>query len=157
VTVTTVVRWSPFRELEPIDRYTRRMFEGFTPGLFPSADIYETKDEFLVELEVPGYEEKELGIEVSDHTLTITGKRTETKKEVEKKEKTFRLQERLEKEFERSFVLPREVNTEKVSATFRKGILEVHAPKNRGAHCEEDPDREGVDLVRLASKRLRGI
>jgi len=126
--MTTLVRWSPFRELDLIERNMRRMFDdtGWTPMPLPAADVYETKEEFVVELEVPGYEEKELGIEVSDHVLTVKGERMEVKDE---EDKTFRLHERLEKEFERRFKLPPEANTEKVSAIFKQGVLEVHAPK----------------------------
>ena len=121
----TLTRWSPFRELELMERNMRRLVEPFAPVL-PAADVYETKDEFVVELEVPGYEEKELGIEITDHLLTITGEH-----EVEKEEtdKVFRLHERIERHFERRFELPQEVDTKKLQATFRQGVLELHAPK----------------------------
>jgi HSP20 family protein len=126
--MATMVRRSPFHELDSIERRMRRMFEevGFAPTLLPAADVYETDEEFVVELEVPGFDEKELGIEVFDHRLTIKGERTEAK---ERKEKTFRLRERLEREFERRFELPEEVDTKHVQAKFAKGLLEVHAPK----------------------------
>ena len=75
---------------------------------------------------MPGYEEKELAIEVSDHVLTVKGGHEETK---EQKEKAFLLHERLEQEFERRFELPTTVNSEKLTATFTKGVLELHAPK----------------------------
>jgi HSP20 family protein len=123
-----MVKWSPFQELDSMERRMRRMFEevGFAPTLLPAADIYETGDEFVVELEVPGFEDKELGIEVSDHQLTVKGERTEAK---EQKEKAFRLRERFEREFERRFELPAEADTKQVKAKFEKGVLEVHAPK----------------------------
>ena len=75
----TIVKWTPFTELDSMERRMRRLFEeiGFAPGLAPAADVYETDEEFVVELEVPGYEEKELSIEVSDHTLAIKGSRRE--------------------------------------------------------------------------------
>jgi HSP20 family protein len=123
-----MVKWSPFQELDSMERRIRRMFEevGFAPTLLPAADIYETDDEFVVQLDVPGFEEKELEIEVSDHQLTVKGERTEAK---ERKEKAFRLRERLEREFERRFELPAEADTKQVKAKFEKGVLEVHAPK----------------------------
>ena len=49
--------------------------------------------------------------------------------EKDENDKTFRLHERLEREFERTFVLPAEIDTEHVTARFVKGVLEVHAPK----------------------------
>ncbi|MGZ4371757.1 MAG: Hsp20/alpha crystallin family protein [Gaiellaceae bacterium] len=123
-----IVRWSPFTELDSMERRMRRLFEeiGFAWGLAPAADVYETDDEFVVEVEVPGYEEKELSIEVSDHTLAIKGARTKTKEE---KTKEFALHERLEREFERRFVLPTEADTTHLKAVFGKGVLEVHAQK----------------------------
>jgi len=126
--MTTLVRWSPFREFDLLERNMRHLFDdaGWTPIPLPAADVYETAEEFVVELEVPGYEEKELGIEISDHMLTVKGERKEIKEEGDK---TFRLHERLEKEFERRFKLPPEADTLKLSAIFRQGVLEVHAPK----------------------------
>jgi len=126
--MTTLVKWTPFRELELFDRRVRRMLEdiGYGSAFVPAADVYETPDEFVVELEVPGYEEKELGIEVSDHMLTVRGERKVTKEE---QEKSFLLHERLEKLFERRFRLPPEADTEKVTARFEQGVIEIHAPK----------------------------
>jgi len=53
-------KWAPSPELDSMERRVRRLFEeiGFAPALAPAADVYETDDEFVVELEVPGYEEK---------------------------------------------------------------------------------------------------
>lgn len=126
--MTTMLRWSPFQELDSMERRMRRMVEGigFAPTLPPAADIYETADEFVVELEVPGYEEQELGIEVFDHTVSVKGERKEAKEE---KERSFHLHERLERAFERRFQLPPEADSEHVRAKFAKGVLELHAPK----------------------------
>jgi HSP20 family protein len=128
--MTTVLKWSPLADIDSMERRMRRMFEGLglAPGLMPATDVYETEKEFVVELEVPGYEEKELGIEVFDHTLTIRGERFE-KTEEEEDDKTYRLRERLESVFERRFHLPPEADTKHVEAKFVKGVLEVHAPK----------------------------
>jgi HSP20 family protein len=123
---------SPFMELDSMERRMRRMFEeiGFAPALAPAADVYETDGEFVVELEVPGYEEKELSVEVSDHTLAIKGAHAKTEEE---RTREFALHERLEREFERRFILPREADTEHMKAVFTKGVLEVHARKAQTA------------------------
>ena len=115
-------------DLEGIDRRFRRMLEGFglATTLIPAADVYETGEEWVIELEVPGYEEKELSLEVSDHALTVKGTREHV---TEEKEKSFRLHERLEREFERTFALPATVDMDHVTAKFEKGVLEVRAPK----------------------------
>ena len=126
--MTTLVKWAPFADLDVIERRMRRMLEDFgvTPAPLPAADLYETEKELVVELEVPGFDEKELALEVSDHTLVIKGERT---KEKEQKEKTFYLHERLEKQFERKFTLPIDADVKHVEATFKTGVLEVHVPK----------------------------
>lgn len=106
----------------------RRMLEdwGVAPAALPAADMYETDKELVVELDVPGFEEKELALEVSDSTLTIKGER---KMEKEAKEKSFYLHERLEKHFERRFKMPAEADLDHVEAKFHTGVLEVHVPK----------------------------
>jgi len=126
--MTTIVKWAPFREFDVVDRRMRRLLEDFgvAPAQLPAADMYETEKELIVELEVPGFDEKELSLEASDHVLTIKGERIEEKEE---KEKTFFLHERLEKHFERSFTMPIEADLDRVAATFRAGVLEVHVPK----------------------------
>jgi HSP20 family protein len=123
----SIVRWSPFEELDMFERRMRRLLDGMgIVAAMPAADVYETDAEFVYEVEVPGFEEKELTVETSDHTLTIKGARAETK---EKTEKTFRLQERLAKSFERRFELPPEADSSNLVADFKGGVLEVHAPK----------------------------
>ena len=73
----------PFRELDSMERRARRIFDawGLVPMLVPAADIYETPDELVVELEVPGFDEKDLDVEVIDHVLTVKGTRKETKEQ----------------------------------------------------------------------------
>lgn len=131
--MTTLVKRSVLPEFETMERRFRRMVEGFPFGpallpstLIPACDVYETPQEVVVELEVPGYEEKELSLELADHTLTISGSRAELGDE---SERTFRVHERLERTFERSFSLPPEIDAEHVTARFAKGVLAVHAPK----------------------------
>ncbi len=126
--MSMIVRTPSFLEFEGMERRLRRMLEGvgFGPVMMPAADVYETEGEWVIELEVPGYEEKDLDLEITDHTLTVKGVREETKEE---KEKAFRLHERLECEFERTFPLPQEADTEHMTARFEKGVLEVHTPK----------------------------
>jgi HSP20 family protein len=130
--MTTLVRWSPFRELESMERRMRRMLDdvGIAPEPLPAADIYEQAGELVVELEVPGFDEKDLQIEVTDHTLCVKGERKEEK---EKTEKTFQLRERLERSFERRFAMPDDADLDKLVATYKKGVLEIHAPKVKGA------------------------
>ena len=126
--MATIVKWAPFQELDTMERRMRRMLEdfGIAPAPIPAADLYETEKEVVVELDVPGFEEKELSLEVIDHTLKVKGEHKVAKEE---KEKTFYLHERVEKHFERRFTLPPEVDVEHVEAKFGRGVLVVHIPK----------------------------
>jgi HSP20 family protein len=119
ILMTTLVRWNPFRELELIDRRMGRIAMPLMPAPFPAADVYETKDEFIV-----------------DHVLTVKG---EHKQAIEETEKAYRLQERLEREFERRFELPTIFDTEKLTATFKHGVLELHAPRVEAAVPKKIP------------------
>jgi HSP20 family protein len=126
--MTTLLQWSPFREVEAMERRIRPLLDGFAlaPVGLPAVDIYETADDYVVELDVPGFEQEELGIELSDHQLIVKGERKNVKDQAER---AFRVHERLEHEFERRFQLPPEADTEHAHATFRTGVLEVHTPK----------------------------
>jgi HSP20 family protein len=130
-----VVRWTPFQEwpfrewpfrewpLDVVDRPFRRLIEE---EKLPAANVYETEAEYVVELEAPGYEEKELGVELTDHTLRVTGEHTVVKEE---KEKAYHLRERVEKAFDRRFTLPVEADPKQVKADFGKGVLEIRVAK----------------------------
>jgi HSP20 family molecular chaperone IbpA len=128
VEMPTLERWSPFRDLELMEQRVRRLFPNLilSPAFVPAADVYETEKEFVFEVEVPGFDQKELEIEVTDHTMTVRGHR---EAETAKSEQTLRLHERLETAFERSFQLPPEADGELVKATFGKGLLILHVPK----------------------------
>jgi len=127
--MTTLVKKSqtPLVELDGMERWLNTMLSGvgFGPLIRPftqAADVYMAGGQYVIELEVPGYAEKELSIEIIGRMLTITGMHEETT------EKTFRLHERYADEFERTFLLPPEVETEKLVSTFENGVLKVFAP-----------------------------
>jgi HSP20 family protein len=127
--MTTPVKRSPLVELDGMERWLNTMLAGIGFGpivrpLIPAADVYVSAGEYVIELEVPGFREMELGIEISSRMLTVTGKHVETVDET----KTFRLHERLASEFERTFVLPPDVDVENITSTFANGVLKVVAP-----------------------------
>jgi len=142
----TLMKSSPLPEFDAMERRFRRLWESvpfvpaFMPGMAPAADVYETPTEYVVELEVPGFEEKELKLEIADGRLTIAGTLTEV---TDESEKTFRVRERIERSFERSFVLPVEAESEHLSATVEKGVLKIHAPKAKVA----EPRRVAITTV----------
>lgn len=89
-------------------------------------NITESDESFEVKAEVPGFNEKEIEISVQPGRLTITGKR-ETKKE-EKKGKTV-CEESCSDQILRMVDLPSEIETSKVTATLKNGVLELTLPK----------------------------
>jgi HSP20 family protein len=111
-----------------MERRMRRLFEdrGFFPAGAPATDIYETEKEYVVELEVPGFDRGELAIEVTDHSVVVKG---EHKEETEAAEREMLLHERLERSFVRRFELPLESDVEHVNAACDKGVLTLHVPK----------------------------
>ena len=76
-----IERFSPLQDLDLMERRMRRIFSDlsfpFVPTLAPAADVSETDGELVVELEVPGYGEEDLDVEVVDHTLIVKGERDE--------------------------------------------------------------------------------
>ncbi len=102
-------------------------------ALAPRIDISETDTEIEVEAELPGLDEKDIEVALSDNTLTIKGERKETK---EKKEKDYIRTERSYGRIERVIPLPAEVTDGKVTADFAKGVLTVHLPKAPSARTK---------------------
>jgi len=101
---------------------TRRMAEEWRP----SVDISETKNNFVVKAELPGLEAKDVNVSISGDMLTIKG---EKKKEEEEKDEHHHYVERYYGSFQRTFQLPNTVKTDKIDATFEKGVLKVTLPK----------------------------
>jgi HSP20 family protein len=116
-----------------------RLFDSFTRGFpsignggitstmaLPTMDVAETDKEIEITAELPGLEEKDVQINLSDNVLTIRG---EKKAEKEEKDKNYRLVERSYGSFERSLELPDGVNADAIKATIDKGVLKVTVPK----------------------------
>ncbi len=92
----------------------------------PTMDVAETDKEITVTAELPGLDQKDVEINLTDNVLTITGQK---KQEQEHKDaRSYRI-ERSFGSFERAIELPSEVNKDQVSAEFKKGILKIRLPK----------------------------
>jgi HSP20 family protein len=92
----------------------------------PSVDIYETDDALVIKAELPGVSKDDVSVEIHENTLTLRGQR---KHETEVKDEHYHRVERAYGTFQRSFVLPSMVDREKVQATFKDGVLELHLPR----------------------------
>lgn len=100
----------------------------------PAVDVAETDTAFEITAELPGMDEKDIEVKVANGGLTIRGEKQEQKEE---KKKDYYLQERRYGAFERSFRLPDGVDTDKIEATFAKGVLKVTLPKTPEARKAE--------------------
>jgi len=96
------------------------------PTLVPSMDVTESDKEIEISAELPGLEEKDVQVNLSDNVLTIRG---EKKAEKEQKEKDYHLIERSYGSFARSLELPAGIDPDSVKATIDKGVLKVTVPK----------------------------
>lgn len=139
-----LVPWRPFRELsrlrDEMDRLwedflgERRIFAPSERKWHPSLDVVEIKDKLMVTAEIPGMDAKDIDISISDDVLTIKGKK---KQEKEEKEGNCHLLERSYGAFNRSAKLPVAVDTEKVDATYKNGILRIVLSKKEEAKPKE--------------------
>ncbi|MDR3019761.1 MAG: Hsp20/alpha crystallin family protein [Treponema sp.] len=114
--------------LSDFDKYFDSFFGDSTAGIFthkPAVDIQETENSYLLDMELPGYDEKNIEVHVDGANLSISCKQAETETE----SSTYILRERKIKTFNRSFKLPENANPESVSAGFKNGVLTLNIPK----------------------------
>ncbi len=130
-------RYDPFRDLRTLQEEVNRLFstnltrgfgeEGIGRGAWnPSVDIYENKDEIVLEAELPGMNREDFDLTVENNVITLRGQR-----QFEKKDETdnYHRVERSYGSFTRSFTLPQTVSTEGANADYRNGVLRVTLPK----------------------------
>jgi HSP20 family protein len=132
-----VVRYDPFRDLRNLHEEVNRLFtgnvgrafedEGIARGSWsPSVDIYENKEQIVLEAELPGMSREDFDLSVENNVITLRGER-----HFEKKDETdnYHRVERAYGAFLRSFTLPSTVSGEGASAEYRNGVLRVVLPK----------------------------
>jgi HSP20 family protein len=148
-------RWDPLASLReevdhlfedfawqwPVGPFTARRrsllapLRGLSAGCgvsMPAVDIVDMKKEIQVRVELPGMEEKDIEVEISDNMLTIRGERKEEREEGTK-EGRYYLSERKYGSFERSLRLPEIADRDKPDAKFSKGLLTITFPKTKEA------------------------
>ena len=138
--------WRPF---EGLRREVYRLFEDFDRDLrrplrrsafdvepfwrrqlkwggAPAVDVVETDNAYELTADLPGIDEKNIEVKLAQGGLTIKGEKREEKEETKK---DYYLHERYIGSFERHFALPEGVDTDKIEASFKNGVLEVRLPK----------------------------
>ena len=151
----TMVRWDPFREFARLQDRMNRVFadtygrssasgdEGLMTGgeWVPPVDIFENGNhELVLKAELPDMTREDIAITVDNGTLSIRG---EKRLSSEVKEEQFHRIERRYGTFSRSFSLPQTVDTEKVGAEYRNGVLTVRLPLRE----EAKPRQIKVDVA----------
>jgi HSP20 family protein len=118
------------RFFEPFARLAARGDEDLVSGTWaPPVDVAETQEKIIVRAEVPGLQQDDIQIEFENGLLTLRGDR-----KLEKQDGvTWHRVERVYGNFSRTFTLPRTVDPERISATYREGILEIEVPKKEEA------------------------
>jgi len=108
------------------------LFEEMNPERLWNVAVDETEMEFVVKMEVPGFELEEFHLEVRDNRLFVKAEHTlETKKPVEKKEEKPVAKE--VRRYERVLMLPEGLELEKAEAFYRNGVLEIRLPRTKEA------------------------
>ena len=100
----------------------------------PRTDVREREKDFLIDVELPGIEKKDIKVEVKNDVLTISGERND---EHEVSEKGYRNVERHYGKFERSFTLPDTVKAENITAAYKNGVMTLTLPKTEKALPKE--------------------
>ncbi|MFP4624734.1 MAG: Hsp20/alpha crystallin family protein [Gemmatimonadota bacterium] len=98
----------------------------------PSADVIEREDEIEVVMEIPGMRPDDIEIDLENNVLTVSGEKSE-EREKEGKEGRYHLSERRYGRFNRSFVLPRDVEPDGIEARCQDGLLTIRVPKSERA------------------------
>lgn len=121
-----------------IDSLFDNFFRGFDTELFgsrtaaftPKTDIRESEKEIKISIELPGMDEKDVDVSLTRDMLTIRG---DKKEEQEDKGKDYYRLERSYGSFSRTIPLPVEVETNKIEANVKKGVLTITLPKSAKA------------------------
>src|ERR687885_1626403 len=129
----SITRYDPSRDLKTLKEEVNRLFstnfsrsyadEGIARGAWtPNVDIYENKDEIILEAELPGMNREDFELTIENNVLTLRGERRFEKKD---ESDNFHRVERAYGTFTRSFTLPQTVSAENATAEYKNGVLRV--------------------------------
>ena len=133
-----LVKWNHRREIPTLpSRFNRlfddpffrigRMADDSDLGMWnPAVDLYEKDDHFMIKAELPGVNKDNIKIDLKDRLLTLSGERTHNN---EVKEENYYRRERSYGKFQRAFTLPADVDSDKIKAEFKDGVLQIEVPK----------------------------
>ena len=139
INMNTLITWNQLREMEEAtqNRFNRflggfpnRNGDGETPSLTvadwsPEVDISQDDQGYLLKADLPEMKKDDVRVTVEDDVLCVSGERRSLKEDQKRK---FHRMERSFGNFRRSFTLPEDADSTKVTAEFRDGVLKVHLP-----------------------------
>ncbi len=132
--MSNLIRWEPMRDIMSLREAMDRLFDdaftrpiGLIGTTLPAIDLYQTNDAVVVKAALPGFKPEDVQVSVTGDVLTLRG---EYKQNEEQKNATYHLREQRYQSFERSVMLPTQVETEKAKADFENGILTIVLPKS---------------------------
>jgi HSP20 family protein len=137
-----IVRWEPFRDLLSLQERMNRMFDESYRGRqagedwalggswAPAVDIYEDNGSIVLQAELPGLDPKDVEVRVENNVLTLRGQR---KLDESVTKDSYHRVERSYGAFTRSFTLPNVVDTEKIQANYKDGVLRLTLPTREEA------------------------
>jgi HSP20 family protein len=142
-----VITWNPLKEMEEAqDRFNRFFPAGFATRIgsgeihslavadwSPEVDISEDDHGYLLKADLPEMKKDDVRVTVEDGILSVSGERKSEKEDLKKK---FHRIERSYGNFRRSFTLPEDADSTKVTAEFREGVLKVHLPTTTKARSK---------------------
>lgn len=130
---TAITRWTPAAELDRISQELSRLWDeqwslsatAGRDGFIPLADLEETDDTYVLDVELPGVKKKDINVETDGRRLVVSGERKD-----ERRSGRLRRRTRSWGEFRYEVILPEEVDEEHVEATMSDGVLHLRAPKH---------------------------
>ena len=132
-TMTTLVRWDPFREAAAVHNELSRLMNGLYEGngrstqtWVPTLDAWETEDALVYAFDLPGVPQDKISVEVEDGTLTVSAERERSTAVSQERYHRF---ERRFGSFARTVGLPQGVTEDAIKATYKEGVLEITVPK----------------------------
>lgn len=138
-----VTPWTPFRDLEQMRKEMDRLWDSFferrpsrgegVSEWLPTLDISESKSDYIIKVELPGIDPKEIEISLTNDLLTIKGE----KKQERGEEEALLFSERTFGPFNRTVRLSRPVQSDKINASFKNGLLTITLPKTEEAKKKE--------------------
>ena len=150
--IMNLVTYDPFRDLRTLQDEVNRLFSSsfsrgssneLTRGAWsPSVDIFENKDQIVLEAELPGMKPEDVNISIENNVLTIQGERLFEKND---DQDNFHRVERSYGSFTRSFTLPPTVSSENADAVFENGLLRLTLAKREEAKPRRIEIKAGSD------------